>query len=242
MSILFISDLHLDSQWPEITEQFFAFLRDEAAHASALYILGDLFETWIGDDDPDPHKAAIGLAIRELADSGVTVYFMHGNRDFVLGPAFAAKAGLTLLDDPCVLDLAGESVALMHGDSLCTDDAEYQAFRAMVRNPDWQRAMLARSLDERRAFAARARMASLQGASAKNEQITDVNDEAVAQRMSELGVRTLVHGHTHRPAVHELEVDGVTARRIVLGDWYEQASVLDWSEQGGFRLESRSRG
>jgi len=242
MTVLFISDLHLDREWPEISEQFFAFMRDEAVHATALYILGDLFETWIGDDDPDPHKAAVGEAIRTLADSGVKCYFMHGNRDFVLGPAFAKRAGLSLLEDPCLVELAGDAVALMHGDSLCTDDTEYQAFRAMVRNPDWQQAMLARSLEERRAFAARARMTSLQGASAKAEQITDVNAGAVVSSMSRLGVRTLIHGHTHRPAIHQLEVDGEAARRIVLGDWYEQASILRWTEQEGFRLESRCRG
>lgn len=242
MSTLFISDLHLDSRWPQITEQFFAFLREEAVDADALYILGDLFETWIGDDDPDEHKAAVALAIRAVADRGIKCYFMHGNRDFVLGPEFASRAGLTLLEDPCLVELGDEAVALMHGDSLCTDDLEYQAFRKMVRDPRWQQAMLAKTLDERRAFASQARMTSVQDAMSKPDNITDVNREAVVRAMSGLGVRTLVHGHTHRPAVHALTVDGEPARRIVLGDWYEQASVLRWSEHGGFSLETRPRG
>jgi UDP-2,3-diacylglucosamine hydrolase len=240
VSILFISDLHLDAAWPRVSDQFFDFLEQRASKASDLYILGDLFETWIGDDDDDPHKLEIVRAIRAVSDSGVNCFFMHGNRDFVIGEDFARRAGVTLLGDTCLLGLGNERIALLHGDTLCTDDAEYQAVRAMVRNPAWQQGMLARSLEERRAFADQARDASRNSMGDKPEQIMDVNQQTVEQTMLELGVSTLIHGHTHRPGIHRFELGGNKVRRIVLGDWYEQGSVLSWDGKG-FDLESLPR-
>jgi UDP-2,3-diacylglucosamine hydrolase len=225
-TVLFVSDLHLDSARPAITELFLTFLRGEARSAAALYILGDLFEAWIGDDDPDPHHARVMDAMRELADSGVPGFFMHGNRDFLVGPAFAERTGFSLLDDPALIELDGEPTLLMHGDTLCTDDHEYQAFRQQVRNPDWQAAFLAQPVEKRRAFAAEARRQSREAQTGKADAIMDVNAQAVAQAFRDHNVRRLIHGHTHRPAVHAVNVDGLDAQRIVLGDWYEQGSVL----------------
>lgn len=240
MTILFVSDLHLDGEWPHISDQFFEFLRTEARQAQALYILGDLFESWVGDDDDDAHKAEICQALRAVADAGVDCYFMHGNRDFMIGADFAARAGFTLLEDPTVIELGGEKVALLHGDTLCTDDHDYQAFRGMVRNPRWQQAMMARSLEERRGFAAQARDASRAAMDGKSEEIMDVNAAEVVRAMEALGVQTLVHGHTHRPAVHTMQTAGGPARRIVMGDWYEQGSVLRWDGQD-FHLQALPR-
>jgi len=232
LTTLFISDLHLDAGSPEIADQFLEFLKTDATQASALYILGDLFESWVGDDDPNPHYAIVKQAIRKLADSGVPVFFMHGNRDFMIGADFAAEAGVTILADPHVLELNGEPVLLSHGDAYCTDDVEYQAVRSMTRDPQWQAMMLQKSVEERLAFAAQARAASIAHGGAMNEKISDVNADSVAGAMREAGVRKLLHGHTHRPQVHKLLVDDETAVRIVLGDWYEQGSVVRWDEDG----------
>lgn len=240
VSTLFISDLHLDGAWPEVSDQFMSFLEERASKAARLYILGDLFETWIGDDDDDPHKLKIGQALHALSLQGVEMYFMHGNRDFVLGEDFARRAGMKLLGETCVLKLGKEQVGLVHGDTLCSDDVEYQKFRNMVRNPQWQQSMLARSLEERRAFASQARDASRSTMGGKPAEIMDVNQETVEETMLELGVSTLIHGHTHRPAIHQFELAGRPARRIVLGDWYEQGSVLSW-DGSGFELESLPR-
>lgn len=232
MTTLFISDLHLESTRPDIADQFLAFLGGEARDNQALYILGDLFESWVGDDDPDEHYAAIKTAIRSLADTGVPVYFMHGNRDFMIGAKFAEECGIEILHDPHVADLYGEAVLLSHGDALCTDDVEYQQFRAMTRNPEWQQMMLQKSLQERLAFAAQARAASKEHGSSLSTEISDVNKGAVEQAMLRHGVTTMLHGHTHRPAVHSLSVGGTPATRIVLGDWYEQGSVVRWDKSG----------
>jgi len=229
---LFISDLHLQGARPDITERFFRFLETDAAQAEALYILGDLFEAWIGDDDPDEHNREVQAAMRRLTDAGVAGYFMHGNRDFLIGDAFAERTGFTLLDDPVVHDLYGTPVLLSHGDAYCTDDVEYQAFRRQSRNPAWQQQVLAMSIEQRRALAGQAREESRAAMVDKAEDIMDVNAEAVADALRESGVTTLVHGHTHRPAVHEIELDGAPATRIVLGDWYEQGTVLRWTPEG----------
>ena len=226
MATLLISDLHLDAARPQITEQFSQLLAIDARAADALYILGDLFESWIGDDDDAPLAQRVAAELRALHDTGVRVYFMHGNRDFLLGEEYARRAGMVLLTDPTVVDLYGERVLLMHGDTLCTDDSEYQKFRTLVRNPDWQRAFLAKPLAERRAFAAMARGESSRQTALKTAEITDVNLDAVQAALRAHGVRTLIHGHTHRPATHVIDLDGVRAERIVLGDWYEQASML----------------
>ena len=240
MATLFISDLHLEPARPEIGEQFLAFLAGPAREADALYILGDLFEAWIGDDDPNPYYAQMKSAIRALSDSGVPVFFMHGNRDFMIGERFAAEAGVTLLDDPHPIELHGENVLLSHGDALCTDDVEYQKVRAMTRNPDWQAMMLSKSIEERIAFAMQAREQSLARGESMTEEIADVNQGAVEQAIRDSGADILLHGHTHRPAVHPFHVDGRPVHRIVLGDWYEQGSMVEWDDDGP-RLEELPR-
>lgn len=236
MATLFISDLHLEAGRPDIGEQFLAFLAGPSREAEALYVLGDLFETWIGDDDPNPYYAQMKAAIRELSDSGVPVFFIHGNRDFMIGERFAAEAGITLLGDPHLLSLHGEQVLLSHGDAMCTDDLEYQQVRAMTRNPDWQAMMLSKSIEERIAFATQAREQSLARNEVLAEEIADVNQVAVEQAVRESGADVLLHGHTHRPAVHPFHVDERPVHRIVLGDWYDQGSMVEWDEDGP-RLE-----
>ena len=233
MSTLFVSDLHLDPVRPEITSLFLRFLREEAAGADALYILGDLFEAWVGDDDPSEAGAEVAAGLRALADAGVPLYFMHGNRDFLVGADYARRAGMRILPDPAVVPLYGQPVLLMHGDLLCSDDTAYQAFRAQTRDPQWQQRFLAQPLEARLAFAAQARQASmarqremLQGDRGTFETVTDVTPATVEATLARFGVDTLIHGHTHRPAVHELQVGARACRRIVLGDWYEQGSVL----------------
>jgi UDP-2,3-diacylglucosamine hydrolase len=227
MSTLFIADLHLDDSRPQITSLFEHYLAgDEVRRADALYILGDLVEAWIGDDDDAELPQRIARATRAVRDAGVPVYFMVGNRDFLLGEAFAERAGFTLLDDGTVHDLYGTPTLLMHGDALCTDDIAYQAVRRNVRTPEWKAQVLAMPLDARRAFAAKAREDSRAHTGSTQETIMDVNATAVADAMRNAGVGHLIHGHTHRPAVHRFDLDGHTAERIVLGDWYEQGSVL----------------
>ena len=233
MATLFISDLHLDPSRPQITTLFENYLAsDEVRHADALYILGDLVEAWIGDDDDAELPQRIAHAMRAVRDAGVPVYFMVGNRDFLLGEAFAQRAGLTLLDDGTVHDIHGHPTLLMHGDALCTDDIAYQAVRQQVRNPEWQKQILSMPLEARRAFAAKAREDSRAHTGSTMENIMDVNDDAVAEIMRKAGVTRLIHGHTHRPAVHAFELDEKTAERIVLGDWYEHGSVLRVTADG----------
>jgi UDP-2,3-diacylglucosamine hydrolase len=229
MATLLISDLHLHPGAPEVTEGFLRWLEERACGAEALYILGDFFEAWIGDDlldlaglDPSGHAdlaARIARALKRLTDDGTALYLMHGNRDFLLGERFATEAGATLLPDPSVVELGGQPIVLMHGDSLCTRDTTYQAFRAQARDPQWQAQVLSLPIDERVALAARLREQSGEATSNKAEAIMDVTPDEVVAALREQGVTTLIHGHTHRPDVHELEVDGQPARRIVLGDW-----------------------
>ena len=238
MTTLFISDLHLDPSRPAITDLFLAFLRDEAMQADALYILGDLFEAWIGDDTPSPAADAVAIALHAVADAGVPVYFIRGNRDFLVGEDYARRAGFTILPDPSVIDLYGRPVLLQHGDLLCTDDVAYQQFRAQTRDPAWQAQFLAQPLPARIAFAQQARAASRahqSGLQAKGtmESITDVAPATVASTFARYGIGTMIHGHTHRPAVHA----GEGGTRIVLGDWYEQGSVLRVTANGA-RLDS----
>jgi UDP-2,3-diacylglucosamine hydrolase len=240
MSTLFISDLHLEAGRPEIGEQFLAFLAGPAREADALYILGDLFEAWVGDDDPSPYYAGMKDALRELSSSGVAVHFMHGNRDFMIGERFAAETGVTLLPDPHPVELYGEKVLLSHGDYLCTDDVEYQKVRAMTRNPEWQAMMMSKSLEERLAFARQAREQSQARSASMTEEIADVNEDAVEAAIREHDVEILLHGHTHRPAVHPFHVDERPVHRIVLGDWYAQGSMVEWDEDGP-RLEELAR-
>lgn len=229
MSILLISDLHLHPGAPAITEGFLDWLEQRAADAEAIYILGDFFEAWIGDDvmalgDADPTgNAALALriarALKVCADAGTAIYLMHGNRDFLLGEDFAHQAGATLLDDPSVVELGNQRLLLMHGDSLCTRDEAYMAFRAQARDPQWQEQILAMPIPERLALAGQLREKSGEANTNKAEDIMDVTPQAVVEIMTALDVTTLIHGHTHRPAVHELEVSSQPAQRFVLGDW-----------------------
>ena len=234
MTTLFVSDLHLDPERPAITELFGRFLDGEARDADALYILGDLFEAWVGDDDPSEAGTFVAARLKALADAGVPTYFIRGNRDFLLGDAYAKRAGMTILPDPAVILLQGEPTLILHGDLLCSDDTAYQQFRTQTRDPRWQAQFLAQPLAARLAFAAQARAASkarygeLQ-ASGQSETITDVSPATVREWFARYGVRRMIHGHTHRPAIHD-EGDGAT--RIVLGDWYQQGSVLRASEDG----------
>jgi UDP-2,3-diacylglucosamine hydrolase len=237
MTTLFVSDLHLHASRPAITALFLDFLRGEAAHCESLYILGDLFEAWLGDDADDALANEVRTALLQLRAAGVPVSLMRGNRDFLFGPRLAADSGARLLPDPCVIDLYGEPTLLMHGDLLCSDDRAYLNFRAQVRDAAWQQSFLAMPLAERAAFATRARAASSERQAGLKDEgqletITDANADTIARTMARYGVRRLIHGHTHRPAVHSLSVNGVPALRIVLGDWYEQGSVLRASPEG----------
>lgn len=227
MTSLFISDLHLDDSRPQITTLFERLLASpELRSADALYILGDLVEAWIGDDDDAELPARIAAATRAVSDSGIPVYFIAGNRDFLLGEDFARRAGILLLDDGTVHEIEGRRTLLMHGDVLCTDDVAYQAVRQQVRQPQWQAQILGMPLAARRAFAAKAREDSRAHTGSTMETIMDVNAAAVAEVMRAAGVTRLIHGHTHRPAIHRFDLDGHSAERIVLGDWYEQGSLL----------------
>jgi UDP-2,3-diacylglucosamine hydrolase len=236
VSTLFVSDLHLDAARPRLLELFLRFVADECTSADALYILGDLFEYWVGDDDPQPVAVEVAKSLSALTHSGIRAYFLRGNRDFLLGDTYAARCGLRILPDPCVIDLYGQPTLLMHGDTLCTDDLAYQAFRRQSRDPAWQAMMLAQPLENRIALARHARAKSIEhqlavrpqasGDDAGREDITDVSPATVEASFASFGVATLIHGHTHRPAIHRLNVAGRSRRRIVLGDWYEQGSVL----------------
>ena len=232
MAALFISDLHIDASRPAITDQFLGFLAAEAVRADALYILGDLFESWVGDDAADPSQAAAIQGIHALTSHGVPCFVMHGNRDFLLAEQFARMSGAQLLPDPLIVTLYGEPVLVMHGDALCTDDRAYQRLRATVREPAWQRQFLGLSIASRRALAGAARDGSRAHTAAVEYAITDVNADSVTAALRGAGTATLLHGHTHRPAIHALQVDGRPCTRIVLGDWYEQGSLLRWDQNG----------
>ncbi len=234
---LFISDLHLDPERPAVTELFLELLNTRARNSKAIYILGDLFEAWIGDDDTSPMNQAICKGLKRCALSGTPVFIMHGNRDFLLGEKFVEASGCTLLDDPALIDLYGTPTLLMHGDLLCTDDTEYMSFRKMVRDPQWQSELLSKSLEDRQLIASGMRAKSREQTGGKPESIMDVNDDAVRDTMSNHKVQRLIHGHTHRPAVHDLSIAGKPAQRIVLGDWYEQGSLLECTSSG-CRLEA----
>ena len=240
---LFISDLHLDAERPDITSQFLEFIEREARKAAALYILGDLFEAWIGDDDPDADKRRVIAALRSLTDSGVPVYFIHGNRDFLIGRRFAAETGVKLLADGTSIELYGRRVLLMHGDTLCIDDPAYQRLRRIVRNPLVQFILRRLTLKQRLNLAARMRAGSkahIESMDKSAPQIMDVNQDEVRRTFEREHIDFIVHGHTHRPAIHEVQAGGRTVTRIVLGDWYEQGSVLRWDESG-FDLAGLSR-
>jgi UDP-2,3-diacylglucosamine hydrolase len=224
---LFISDLHLSEERPAANERFFSFLEKEARGAGALYILGDFFEYWIGDDDlAYPFNAVIAGALHEVARGGVPLYFMHGNRDFLAARGFCDATGAVLLDDPTVVELGGEKTLLMHGDTLCTDDLDYQAWRRTARSAGFQRGFLAKSIAERRQAVLGMREKSRQVVEAKPAEIMDVNQGAVREAMQRHGVRRLIHGHTHRPGRHRVELDAGPGERWVLPDWYGRGGYL----------------
>jgi len=219
VSTLFISDLHLEETRPDITGAFLRFLDEKTPGTERLYILGDFFEAWIGDDERTPLQEQVASALKAVCDRGTEIFLMHGNRDFLIGEDYCQRAGATLLDDPTVIDLYGTPTLLMHGDSLCTADEEYQKFRANMRNPQMQKMMLARPLEDRQKMARQLRDMSMAKNQGKAEAIMDVTPEEVVREMEAHGVQRMIHGHTHRPAIHDLTANGQPAKRIVLGDW-----------------------
>ncbi len=232
MTALFISDLHLDAAAPAETERFFRFVRGEARSARALYILGDLFEAWIGDDAADERQREVIASLAELNEAGVDCFVMPGNRDFLFGDAFRAQSRVQILSDALVLTLYGEEALLMHGDALCSGDRSYQRLRATVRDAQWQRQFTALSVTRRRALSAAARAGSRAHTAALEYQIADVAQVSVEAAMRAAGCSLLIHGHTHRPGIHQFELDGRPATRIVLGAWHDAGSVLRWRSDG----------
>jgi UDP-2,3-diacylglucosamine hydrolase len=226
-STLFISDLHLTEERPEANERFISLLEQKANAADALYILGDFFEYWIGDDDlGEPFNAVVAGLLKDLTRRGVPAYLMHGNRDFLIGERFCAATGVELLHDPTVVEIQGVKTLLVHGDTLCTDDVEYQAWRRKARDPAFQAQFLAKPLAERRQAVQQMREKSRQVVQEKTAEIMDVNEEAVRQAMRSHGVRRLIHGHTHRPGRHTVDLDGQRGERWVLPDWYGRGGYL----------------
>jgi len=232
MTQLFISDLHLDASRPAATEAFKELLATEARSAERLYILGDLFEAWVGDDDDCDIGNEVAEALQDLHQHGTSCYFINGNRDFLINRGFATKAGMHLLPEIALIDLYGTRAVLMHGDLLCTDDKPYQRLRKVANNWFFQTAFQSLPLSLRHSIADKARNQSQEANTEKPEYIMDVNQEAVSRLLSTYDVNTLIHGHTHRPAVHHFEHNGTEATRIVLGDWYEQGSILRWNKSG----------
>ncbi len=236
MATYFISDLHLSPAQPKVAAGLHTFLNEEAAGADALYILGDFFDAWIGDDDDSEAALTVQQWLIDLVATGVPVYFIRGNRDFLVGNAFAEKTGCTLLEDQTVIDLYGNRALIMHGDTLCTEDIEYLQFRAMVRDPNWQQNVLSLPLPQRRQMAKDLRAKSQSLNAIKASDIMDVTPSEVKRTMLETKVNLLIHGHTHRPAVHDFSLEGQAAKRIVLGDWHEQGWMLKATPEGALDL------
>jgi UDP-2,3-diacylglucosamine hydrolase len=238
MATLFISDLHLSTERPAINEVFFRFLNGAASKADTLYILGDLFEYWLGDDDiVDPLNGAVTNALRGLSEKGTTLFFMHGNRDLLVGRAFAGRCGASLIPDPTLIELQGTPTLLMHGDTLCTDDVDYQEFRTYARNPENQANFLAQPLAARREQMLGMRARSEHSKQVKTAEIMDVSRKTVEQALREHGYPRLIHGHTHRPARHVHVVDGHACERWVLNDWYERGGYLRCDASGCTAIE-----
>ncbi len=232
MTALFVSDLHLDASRPAATDCFLRLLAGPARDAGTLYILGDLFEAWSGDDAADVHEQEILHALRRYTTAGCRHYFLRGNRDFLVGSRFAKETGAALLDDETLIEIDKHRILLMHGDTLCTDDHAYQRYRRLVRSPTAQSLYLAMPIPLRSGIAAYARRRSMRANAGKPASIMDVNPTAVADALRRHAVQLMIHGHTHRPGIHTLDLDGQPARRIVLGAWYEQGSVLHWNNTG----------
>jgi UDP-2,3-diacylglucosamine hydrolase len=236
--VLFVSDLHLAFGQPATTRRFLDFLKKRAHKAQALYILGDLFDVWIGDDDPTPPNNAVRRTLKQLVESGTQVYFQPGNRDFLVGPDFCQESGVTLLEDYAVIDLFGVPTLLMHGDLLCTDDVAYQTFRVKSHSETWRRSVLTKPLALRWLAARWYRWRSFWHKRHKTLAIMDVNQAAVVATMRRYGCRRLIHGHTHRPGLHEFELDGYPAQRHVLAAWLGGLGrVLSW-QPNGYRIEN----
>ena len=232
MTTIFISDIHISDDYPEIYKQFFNFIKKIDHNINALYILGDLFEYWIGDDDPNPIFKKIQNALKNLSKNNVSVFFMHGNRDFLVGDKFAKKSHIKILPDPSVIELYGKRILISHGDMYCIDDEKYQLFRKQTRDPEWQEMILGKPLEYRRNYAQMARAKSKEHTQLDNEYIMDVNEDEVKKMLDQFNLSTIIHGHTHRPFIHNTISNELNYRRIVLGDWYEQGSVLEWSKSG----------
>ena len=239
---LFISDLHLSGERPDTVQLFLTFLTQRAPRAETLYILGDLFDVWIGDDLDVPPIPQIKAALHGLSERGTAIRLMGGNRDFLLGERFCAESGCELLPDPSLIELQGVPTLLMHGDSLCTDDLDYQAFSAQIRAPAFIEHFLSQSIPQRIAIVTEFRAKSGEATSMKAEDIMDVNQQAVAACLREYNTRCLIHGHTHRPALHQFELDGQQARRYVLGDWHPDGAKILSVDQQGWRQETFSNG
>jgi len=229
---LFISDLHLDSNLPELKDLFLRFMHEQAPLADAVYILGDLFEAWVGDDDDRQGTQFFIDELRGLSEQGIPLFVMSGNRDFLFADGFAKRCNCALLPDPTVINLYGTPTLLMHGDSLCTDDVKHQESRKLLRSADWKSRFLSQPLSERIKQAKEYRSMSRKHIKDAPDAIMDVNQEAVISAMQKHGVLQLIHGHTHRPAIHSLEIDGKAAKRIVLGDWNTHGSVLRCDDTG----------
>lgn len=233
MRTLFIADLHLSEQEPAITAGFLRFLQRDAYQADALYILGDFFEYWIGDDDPQPLHREIAAALRDLTASGVPCYFIHGNRDFLIGKRFAHECGMTLLPQETLLTLYGHRILIMHGDTLCIDDEDYQRYRRKVHNPLIQTLFLWLPLRARLNIAAKMRDRSQMTNGDKSDAIMDVNQHAVIEALERNQAEWLIHGHTHRPAIHDISMpNGKLAKRAVLGAWHYQGSMISVTPAG----------
>jgi UDP-2,3-diacylglucosamine hydrolase len=232
MTIAFISDLHISEAQSEIGEQFVDFLANRASKYKALYILGDLFEYWLGDDDINPYLNNIKNALLNYTKTGIPIYFIHGNRDFLIGERFSNETGIKILPDPTVIKINNEDILISHGDLFCTDDIVYQETRKLTRDPKWQNLMLRKSLEERKTFAFKAREKSKEYMKDLADDITDVNQSEIANTFKEFNLKTIIHGHTHRPATHNTRINNIDYKRIVLGDWYDQGSCLEWNDSG----------
>ncbi|MEH6447219.1 MAG: UDP-2,3-diacylglucosamine diphosphatase [Oleispira sp.] len=237
MAIYFISDLHLEPAQKAITDGFLSFL-DSLNDAEELYILGDFFEVWMGDDYSNEYIELINKALRKCAEKGTKLYFMHGNRDFLVGQSWCEDASCELLEESKLITLGDDSILLMHGDSLCTDDIEYMQARVVLRSPQWQEQFLAKSIPERIEFAKQVRGESKESQKGKSYDIMDVNQDAVNQALSSANCSTMIHGHTHRPDIHNWTFEGQDRTRYVLGDWGDKGWFIKWQQGEALKLES----
>ncbi|WP_256383015.1 UDP-2,3-diacylglucosamine diphosphatase [Photobacterium toruni] len=238
MTTLFISDLHLSAERPDITACFLRFMAEETHHIDALYVLGDLFEMWIGDDEDSPFLRQVKQAFKTLTDAGTPCYFIHGNRDFLIGKRFSRQTGITLLPEHTVVDLYGTPTLILHGDTLCIEDQAYQRYRKKVHNPVIQWLFARLPLSYRVKVGDKFRSNSGKNNQTKSQSIMDVTQTEVVRVMRDANVTQMIHGHTHRPDIHDFDIDGMPAQRIVLGDWYDHGSVLIY-DHDGYQLETR---